>query len=273
MIMKVKSNLYLLFVLLFISSCTEEFDLDLEGVPQRMMVEGLITNDTSRVWVKVSKTNIELGYQPIMVSGADIKIWSNTGDTLTLLEVAQGYYEAANTIGQTGNTYNLLVQYQGEDYSASSFMLPVPTLDSLSVKYTGVDRVRLFFNEPKDEDNFYLIRSENPAGPWNIIVISDKFIRPDIASTGLVLGAGRRVDKKNGISPFAVGPWMPLAVSMSSISEQDYNYFKSIEMQFSTNGGAYSPSPANPVGNISNNALGLFRASSISYITHYPDSI
>jgi len=271
--MKTKSYALVLLIVILFTSCTEKFDINFENATSKMVVEGVITNDTTRIWVNISKTDPNLGYNPILVSGASVRVWNTAGDTLVLQEVSRGHYEATNTIGKSGDVFNLLVKYKEEEYSASSYMPPLPSLDSLTVKYTGLDRVRIFFEEPANEENYYLFRSIDPAGPWNIIVVSDKFISPNIATDGYVLFAGRRIDMKNGLSPFGVGPWERLIISVSSLNRLDYNYFCSLGMQFSTNGGAYSPAPANPKGNISNGALGLFRASSVSYVTHYPDSI
>lgn len=54
-------------------------------------------------------------------------------------------------------------------------------------------------------------------------------------------------------------------VQMFSVDEITYKFYKSLLSQFNNDGGAYYPSPSSPPGNISNGAIGLFRATQLSY--------
>jgi hypothetical protein len=54
----------------------------------------------------------------------------------------------------------------------------------------------------------------------------------------------------------------PYYITMQSLTSEAYNYYTVLMNQFKTDGGTYKPTPASPVSNISNGALGFFRASS-----------
>jgi hypothetical protein len=47
---------------------------------------------------------------------------------------------------------------------------------------------------------------------------------------------------------------------MYSVDRKTYHFYKALIDQFNNDGGAFSPTPATPDGNISGNAIGIFRA-------------
>ena len=53
-------------------------------------------------------------------------------------------------------------------------------------------------------------------------------------------------------------------VALSSLTQNAYEFYKILLQQFKNDGGAYQPAPGSPPTNMSNGALGYFRASSIS---------
>ena len=52
-------------------------------------------------------------------------------------------------------------------------------------------------------------------------------------------------------------------VSLFSLTYEAYLYYKALLSQFENDGGTFKPSPASPPSNISNGALGIFRASAL----------
>lgn len=182
--------------------------------------------------------------------------------------------------GVPGRTYvmDMDVTYNGttEHYHAESRMLDTPSIDKISYEIRKGDIGKednfvplISFSEPQNEKNFYLFQlcsgTSDGSIPiycgnsrvWSYSVISDNFLPSDVE--GLSIDDGATVAKYAQFYPH-VYPGMGAIVKMYSVDRTTYEFYKSLLEQFSNDGGAYSPTPATPQGNISNNALGLFRA-------------
>ena len=85
---------------------------------------------------------------------------------------------------------------------------------------------------------------------------------------GLSIDNGATVAKYAQFYP-SPGAGVGVIVKMYSIDKLTYFYYKNLLDQFTNDGGAYSPMPSSPKGNISGDALGIFRALQESSATVY----
>lgn len=215
-----------------------------------------------------------LGYYKLLYDDS-----GNIIDTLFLEDPAafshdRGYYKTKHLIGIPGRTYFIKVLSEGKEYKASAFMPPVPDIDSLGYikKIQEKDGQEyyiplLYFLEPQGIKNFYLIqlndeistRTYSAATLWQFSILSDEFLQPYVNGLNVSLGATPRSIEY---------PWYmegdSIYVALSSLTEDAYQFYKILLQQFKNDGGAYQPSPGSPPTNMSNGALGYFRASSIS---------
>jgi hypothetical protein len=215
-----------------------------------------------------------LGYYKLLYDDS-----GNIIDTLFLEDPAtfshdRGYYKTKHLIGIPGRTYFIRVLSEGKEYKASAFMPPVPDIDSLGYikKIQEKDGQEyyiplLYFLEPQGIKNFYLIqlndeistRTYSAATLWQFSILSDEFLQPYVNGLNVSLGATPRSIEY---------PWYmegdSIYVALSSLTEDAYQFYKILLQQFKNDGGAYQPSPGSPPTNMSNGALGYFRASSIS---------
>ncbi len=203
----------------------------------------------------------------------------NIIDTLWLQALHQdinrkGFYQTTKLVGTPGHTYNLSVTAEGKTYNASAYMPPVPDIDSVGYvkKISEKDGVEyyhplLFFADPQGVSNFYLIQLNNEltsryssaVNLWQFSILSDTYLEPYIN--------GLKIDL--GISPDdtqypVLMQGDSVYVALSSLSENSYNFYEALIEQFKNDGGVYKQVPASPPTNISNGALGLFRASAVS---------
>lgn len=190
----------------------------------------------------------------------------------------RGFYKTTSIIGIPNRTYKLSIYTGATEYVAYDYMAEVPDIDSLQVinepgaegKYDqAVPKV--YFKEPKDQENYYLFQILDDIGEyhrfwianriWRYSVLADEYLEPYVN--------GLKVD--DGISPDGIEFYpayftgQVVKISMSSISENAYNYFSCLAQQMETDGGAFKPAPASPPTNISNGGLGFFRASAVKY--------
>jgi hypothetical protein len=192
----------------------------------------------------------------------------------------RGYYMTKKLKGISGYQYNLYVKIENKEYSSSCYMPVLPPIDSLSIleKYSEIKKTNyyvplIYFQDPSKERNFYLFQlfgkginhynsnylpEDGSSDSWNYSVISDEFLQSNL--NGLDIESGSSV--KN-IPLYRYFPGDTVIVSVQSITEETYTFYKNLISQLKNDGAAFKPVPASPKGNISNGALGLFRASSV----------
>ncbi|MEZ5196666.1 MAG: DUF4249 family protein [Bacteroidales bacterium] len=109
-----KNTIHTMFLfILMLSGCTEKIDIDVGSTYTRFVVDGVITTDTMKHYVKLSKS-IDY-YDPIDVPGvsnAQVTIYDGfTTETLVENENEPGLYETnPNYFGVPGRTYELTIE-------------------------------------------------------------------------------------------------------------------------------------------------------------------
>lgn len=214
-----------------------------------------------------------LGYVKLIKNSAGI-----VEDTIFLpsdylYEKPQGFYKTTHIRGLAGNNYFLKIVTEGKEYQATCFMPPVPKVDSIgfqelvSDKDGWINRVPLiFFKEPQDVQNYYLFDhtngyfDRNSFAVWRYSILSDTYLDPYV--NGLKIDLGASVDSYQITDLPSVGE--EYVFKMASLTRESYEYYKALIDQFKYDGGAYKPTPATPPSNISNGALGFFRASAVT---------
>lgn len=292
-----KKNFIYGSALLFFLGCVEPFDLELDKVKARLVVQGLIENNAGPHYIRLTKSNPGLNIEdhgPIVVEDATVIITDDFGQTETLDLIPKkdeldpydtkyqkfgGFYKTSNFIGVEGRTYSIkITTIEGKIYTASDYMQPISKIDSIKFQKVMGDIGKddyyvpsLYFKDPQEnEENRYLVQlneEENVkvghGGSWNDLwefaILSDKYFQPGKTGVSIDNGAGPR---DWGWHNYMLGD---LAyIRMNSLSDQSYNYYKFLLEQFQQDGGAYKPSPASPPTNISNGGLGFFRASAVA---------
>jgi hypothetical protein len=185
-----------------------------------------------------------------------------------------GFYRTNLIKGVPCRQYNLYIYTDGSEYSAIAYMPPVPEIDSLSYekKISEKDGEEyyiplLYFSEPQNMKNYYLIKlcetyfCDNLLAAcrnWEFSILSDEFLEPYV--NGLNVDDGASPD---GMDFYYFSNWIPVRVSLYSLTYEAYEFYRALISQFENDGGTFKPSPASPPSNISNGALGIFRASAL----------
>lgn len=294
--------LSLLLVLFY--GCVEDYDLKRNEIEPRLVVEGLITNKQGPYYIRLTESHTGSfdiqgnDNDPVPVKNAKLIISDNVNQSDTLVPVDfdihdynnvintifltdptsftydRGFYKTQHLIGIPGRTYSLKVLYLGKEYQASAFMPPVPDIDSIGFvkKVMEKDNAEyfvplLYFSEPQGIKNYYLIqlndevssRTFSASTLWQFSILSDEFLQPYV--NGLNISQG---ETPRSIEYPIYMEGDSVYVALSSLTQNAYEFYKSLLQQFKNDGGAYQPSPGSPPTNMSNGALGYFRASSIS---------
>lgn len=241
--------LYLLAVSLFLISCEKEIEIDLHPSTPRLVIEGLVPeNEFARVKLTMSKDYGPDNNYPA-VTGATVVISDNKGNSDILQLGTDGWYHSSVIKGVVGNTYNLLVKSEGEEYTSQSTM----------PNFVALDSVYMYFI-PAMEGPFPMAVFQDPAGIDNyyrfLLKINNKRMH--------IVLAGSDEDKD--------GQLMERILPFNKVQNNDEEIKKgdliSVEMQCIDKGvhkffdtwAMMDQSLANPQSNIKGGALGYFSA-------------
>lgn len=253
-------------------SCTETIELDMEQTSPRVIVDGLITNEDTEHYVRLTES---VGFyqegQAPGVSGAVVEVIDNEGNVynFTEKETESGLY-TSRFAGQIGNTYNLRVSLpDGTERLASDRMEPVMAIDRLEWQLDEDEQ-----EDPAEEGFFYriLIYGEEPAATKDYYLF--KFYRNDTvqnfdSGTGIFIADDELIGGYiNGLeSPEYYKAGDEARFEMYRISRDSYLFYNDLANILNGDGGMTSPSPVNPRSNIFSSEgveLGLFQVAAVN---------
>ena len=305
-VFRMKNVCLITFVIIIsLVSCIEEFKIDFPDNQPKLVVEGVITNQPGPYYVRLTLSKatfadqmsdtipswLNIGVQPVLDAMVIISDDKGVHDTLvhspdsvyyyhrdtngSIIDSAYtinpnghflGYYQTTKIKGEIGNTYHLKIEWQGQIYVSTCYMPPVPDIDSVTYTYSqgkpGKDDnyvPRIWFKDNPNTKDYYLFWGV--SGVTKFVVLSDEFINSNVS--GLDIFKGVWFEWWMDSYP---QPGMFYKVELHSITKEIYDYYNDLIMQVKNDGGVYTPAPASPPSNISNGALGYFRASAVQVI-------
>jgi hypothetical protein len=258
-----KLSIYIMAgLLLLLSACQDIIEVPLDNTHPKLVVEGAVTNQAGPYFIKLSETGDFYSTAPApKVKDAVVTISDDAGNSeiLTHLSDTPGTYATSTLQGVVGRTYNLTVVHKGQTYQSQSKLLPVTNIDKLAVRFVPKSATKeegyyvyFFAKEPRGETNYYRFMIYENDSLYNsindLLVTNDDFIKGDIENLEL----GYAFELKDVVR-----------LEMHSISKEVYDYYMGLINVYDNDGGLFSPPPVNPPANISNGALGVFRASAV----------
>lgn len=256
-------KLYLLLILVTFG-CEEPTTIETDQTPSQLIIEGLITNELKRHNIKVTQTAdfYQSGETP-RISDAVVTVTDNSNNVIIFNEVSNGNYQPDQPFeGLIGVVYDLSVIVDGQTYTASEELLPVTTIDSLTFALNedeteettqDIFSVFLFTLEPQDEENYYLFKFYR-NGIWLNGDGDDITVTDDTA-------VGEAID---GIeAPYFYLKGDTARTEMYSLTRESFVFWSDVASLLESDGGVFTPLPANPRSNITGGALGVFQVSAV----------
>lgn len=263
---KMRKYIFFLIILGFIS-CESEIDIDIKDSESQIVIEANVSTLIDASKVKIAKSlNLKDPLPYPSVSDVLVTVTDKTNDEVyILIETDSGLYSHPNLKGIDGHSYFLNIIIGEETYTSNSTIPQRVVLESLiqigeasdSDKHDGPGRpnnsgdndiaeIIPLYNDPVEFTNYYqFIVTRNDS------ILSDVFIQSDFAFNGLENSRSLKIEaNKDDI----------LKIDMQCIDEAVYDYL----LGLSENINQLSATPTNPVSNISNNALGYFKAQTSS---------
>ncbi len=243
-------------------SCESEIDIDTNDSEPRIVIEANVSTKIGGSKVKITKSlNFDdpLPYPPVRDAFVTVTD-KNTDEVFILSETESGIYKNLTLIGFNGHNYILDVVIEKEFFTSNSIIPQSVVLEKLvqvgEVSDGGsggphrsdknIAEVIPVYQDPVEYTNYYqFVVSRNDS------ILSDVYIHSDFAFNGLKNSRGLFIEaNKDDI----------IKIDMQCIDEAVYTYLLGLNKNIYQS----SATPTNPISNISNNALGYFKAQTSS---------
>ncbi|WP_323756421.1 DUF4249 domain-containing protein [Roseivirga sp.] len=264
---------YILFSLtVFFVSCEETVNIDTIASGPKLVIDGVLTNNSELNFIKLSYTRGFYSLDPNpAITDAVVTVTDDANNEVVYVHnpgndpSKEGYYLPQTPYaGSIWTTYHLKVTVDGMDYTATETMLPVTKIDSL-VNTIDLDEME----DPEEEGRFYeiLFYAREPQDRVDHYLF--KFYRN-----------GRTLRDFEGDIYFSEDEFLGEAISgiptagyykpgefakveMYSISREAFIFYNDLSNLLNNDGGMFTPPPANPRTNLSNGAFGYFQVSAV----------
>lgn len=268
---------FLVLISVWIFSCTEKIDVELDSTFVRLIVEGNLTTDTMVHQIKLSKTSDYFSNQPApKVTGAILKISDEEGNEIMLEEKEDGIYETPpNFFGLSNRTYNLTIDLQEEiggftTYTGSSYIPEVAPIDSIGMEFNtsfgdeGFWIVKLYATDPGGIKNYYQFNVYKNGDLMTDTLDKISFVDDLLFDGNFTFGIGVNFfDNSKANEQFEIGDTVVL--EMGGITKEHYTFMANVTEATSYQNPLFGGPPANPIGNIDNGAFGFFATYSTTY--------
>ncbi len=265
-------------------SCETVIDADLDTGPAQLSVDGTVTDQPGPQVIRLTQTAAYFSSaKPPVASGATVSVTDDAGKIYAFTDPDNdGYYiwqppTTGDTLGRIGRTYKLAVKWNGDDYSATSVLNRVPTVDSIVFRNERLTPVSQRFGYQAE---YY---ARDPAGATDYSRI--RFYRNDTLqnSTSQIILAydgafrgGANTDGLMFIRPIrqAANPDSlyrmndRVRIDIQSVTEEYFDFMGQVNTQIN-NSGLFAQPPANVPTNVVNanpkgrKATGFFVVSAI----------
>lgn len=257
-----KKSFFFLPLLLALASCEEVIQLELDTAEQRVVVEANLDAAHGTCTVSLSKSGDFYESNSFeKVVGASISLSTSAGGEVLLTDLGNGRYAAQNIAFNPAETHRLRIALpDGQVIESSEVASPVAVaLDSLLLEKSVGGGTGGPGGGGTTEDQYSLTAQwKDPAGMENFyrlkIYRNGEFQSSTYILTDDRLGDGEPISRPVIRQTFEKGD--TLRCQLLSVSKGYYDYFT--DLANSEGRGFSAPTPYNPKGNLTGEALGYF---------------
>ena len=280
---------------LLFSACEDGISPELEKAGPILVVDAWLTNLPGAQVITITETQPYFeNALPPGVSGANVSVVDDQGKVYAFQEGQDGKYTwmpvSTEVFGQTGRTYTLTVEYNGDTFTSTSRMGRVPAIDSLTFTF---EEENPFLPDSYLAD-FWATDLPGPNDTYRIKTWKNGVLLNKPSELNLAYDAGFSAGGnfdgvtfitpiRQGINPFEedenkelLSPYLPgdsIYVEIHSISLEAFNFLNEVAIQTDRPGG-FSELFATPLSNVSTNivnkdpagkpVLGFFNVAAVS---------
>ena len=259
MALKTRSIL-LLFMYLLVIACEEAIDLPLQSIElDILVVEGIVTNEKINHRIKLSHPYISQSKKSVPATGAMVSI-TNGVDSVSLTEfpTGSGEYYTPKVRAVFGETYTLLIRYNGKEYLAKDSAVPVGPMQVLEYSKVG-DLYTLNFHE-SGQDPYFIDHTITWKNTASCIIGSS-------CEGRIVFYDLKTIDVNEIFKPEKQKfnfPVNSIVIRKKySVSAAYQTFLRSVLSETEWRGGVFDVQRANATTNLSYGAIGFFAVSTV----------
>lgn len=279
---------------LFSASCTKTIEFDGETKTPKLVINSLFnTEDTFKINLSNSLALVDDGdLNPI--TDAVVKVYDDNGNLVTTpLHSRKGVFMASEFKPQAATNYKVTVESSGYESVEASDRIPsaVPIINirtervEIEAGYNEM-RLRIKFQDPKGEENFYMIQATSIyTYKEDSIILNQTYNRewlnttdPNVAGAGsidavygsMLIFSDRQINGKEYDFVANMDGYhfdqdeARVQLRLYSLSEAAYNYFTSLEQFRRTRDNPFA-TPVQVFSNV-NEGFGIFGGASVDVI-------
>jgi hypothetical protein len=269
--MKIYKIIALFIITFFVLSCEDVIDVNLETASPKLVVyasiqwkKGTLGNEQK---VRLTTTTGYFDKLIPTVSGADVTITTAGNTVFNFIEIPNtGEYKCTDFVPVINQEYVLTIKLNGQTYTATETLKGVSPITSIEQKINGgigfsgeEIEIKSFFNDPANEDNYYMFKFKSSALAIPSYDIFDDSFTQGNQNFGLYINE----ELESGDT---------LEITLFGISKRYLEYMRKLTtIAGSTSGGPFATAPASVRGNIVNQtdsknfAFGYFNVSETDY--------
>ncbi len=270
----------ILVVSISLTSCEDVIDVSVPTETPRLVVEASLDwqkgtlGNNQIIKLSTSTPYFENNINS-SVTGATVRVTNNSsGANYDFMDQNDGTYSIDNFIPVIGDSYTLEVIYNNETYRATETMISVSPIKRVEQSLEGgfddeVLDVSIFWDDPEDEENYYLIRFIEEG---DLIPLFEDF--PDEFVNGNELDTFFEEERDDNDNQAEFNPGDRVEFKLYGVSERYNDYMSLLIEQYDSGGDPFSPVPGKLKGNCinvnspENYAFGYFRLSEFDVATY-----
>ncbi len=254
----------LIAVQILLFSCGEEsieWELNTH-VADLLVVEGIITNERSRHEVKISRPVADPEDTPEPVSGAIVAIFDGSS-AITLSETSPGIYHTnPNSRAVFNKLYTLYIYYDGKEYYAPSYLVPVVRMNPLQYRRAPgqQNRYELVLHETQDASMLEILMD------WSHLPAFSE-LPPEETQARIVYYTVKSIDVNKMFKPEKETVYFPAGTRVIrrkySMNQFQEEFVRTLMAETEWRGSVFDVQPGNVQTNLTEGAVGYFSASSV----------
>lgn len=271
-------------LLLGVTACEDNIDLDLEDGKIQLVVDGFLTSDSSIQTIRLTTSAPYFSNVPTPAeNNAIVKVLGPNNVEYNFTSDGEGNFNYnPNVLGaldSVGYPYRLELEYNGATYTSTSVLNPVPPIDSMTYDFEEAELgseegyySQFYARDFAGRKDFYWIRPFQNNEPVyedpSFLILSEDAAFGGDGADGFVFILPLRAAITNAEEPLALKDTS--SVELLSLNADAYQFLDQI-INSSGNDGLFATPPANyrstifdAAGNQQDEVLGVFSLSSIS---------
>jgi len=255
------------------TSCTDVIDVDVPEEASRLVIEASIDWEKGTLGnnqtIKLSTSTPYFDQEFVPARGASVIITNdNDGTEFVFSNQNNGNYTTSNFIPEIGQSYTLMVIYDGQTYTANETLTSVVDIEDV---YQSTDKglsdvleINVDFQDPANEENYYFFKIQEQADALpTLFDFKDEFV------DGNLVNVYNEREEDADINQEEYQPGDVVAIKFHGISKQYYEYISLLITQFDAANNPFGSVPVGLKGNCvnltdsRNDAFGYFRLTQV----------